>query len=284
MCIYQTALAIACLVPGLIFGLILKGIGYLDTNAQDTHQRVVIDVISKPVNQSFNDVLQKTGDAFTAILDGQPVDDLDILGDMMPQRGDMDQAWKNRILNIQMIGTKDAPIENEFQLGVQLRQLDPLQPIDALVIHGNGKLQIHGNDLIPQLNPMKVVLVGARLGNAGLGGGHRLGGEDDPAHLQQPQRPLREVLRLSQKWQILQANSARDALQADLVVRDCLSGKRWHALYEVAAPAKKAKKGALFGGHGHLGGPDGKPKKPGGHGPKRNIHGVHDRGNNGWWS
>lgn len=261
----RTAFAIVLLIPGLLIGLVFKGLGYLfSSQARDMHHKVMVEVLSSTLNQSMNNVIQKTGQALNQALNGQPVDaSLNLLDDMIPQPSDFDALWKNRILNIQTIGSSSGPIKNEFELNSKLNQLTT-KAVDVLIIQGDGKLQINGGCGIPALTPAKIILLGARLGQ-GIGG-QKLGDENNS----QPYKTLINTLKQSGNWEFQDSPSAKEALKAD-PVRNCLTRTRWQTVYTVKTldQAKKVVAQALSKGK------PGDPKPPG-FGPKGNIYGLSD--------
>jgi len=269
MNLFYTAFAIALFIPGLILGTLFKALDYAFNDAEEaSYRHVWMDVVSRPLNQGFNEALQAASDAFGNILSGRAPAEMDMVDMMMPKDDDLDWAWKSRILQIKTIGSPKAPIEKQMDLDREVSQLDR-SPTDILVIFGNNRLQIAHDPGIYDRNPMKVVLVGAKMGGEGIASvAHRLDGADIPQ--------LASVLRQSGKWQRRTATSMKQAMQANNPMRECLPFKQWHMVYEVNATQKAsialARPVMKHFGPGPSGG-DGKGKKAG---FGANVHTIHD--------
>ena len=121
------------------------------------------------------------------------------------------------------IGTPAHPITTISQLSVALddeRRSDPKnRPTDALIIHGDGNLEITADPGILDFNPMKLILVGARI-------------------VPQPvlRHPLSDVMARTGKWRNEQAPSVIEALASAAPRREWLSCKRYHTIFQLARP------------------------------------------------
>lgn len=140
-------------------------------------------------------------------------------------------------IEIQNIGSQEAPIATEKELAEALREFNEKnskdQPVNALVIHGDGNFEINRNLLVLEINPMKLVLDRARLVH------NEHGNETIPL--------LDNTMRDSGKWlangsresdstfTIVQTvSSVEEALSVAAPSRGWMSGKRFHMVFEIA--------------------------------------------------
>lgn len=141
---------------------------------------------------------------------------------------------------VRHIGSKENPITNDDELRTQLKaEWDkPLhQPTDAIVIHGNGKLEINAEPGILQFNPMKLILAGAKI-----------------VHKPSPVDRLDDRMGRTGKWkstEVFRQVTAHDvskasigadtmasvqaALDDPLSARGWFTCKKWHVVYQVSA-------------------------------------------------
>lgn len=228
MNLFYTALAIALFIPGFILGTLFKALGCVLNNAEATDLRVWTDVVSKPFNEGFNRTLQAATDAFNNMLQGKVSEPINMMSTMIPTDDDLSWAWRSRILQIKTVGSRNNPITTQMTLNRAVSQLT-LTPTDILVIFGDGKLQIEYDPGIYVLNPMKVILIGVKLGQEGISAAQHLDNK--------PKMPrLASVLMESGKWQRKTASSMKEALEDRLPNRKYQPCKRCHFIYEVAEP------------------------------------------------
>lgn len=139
------------------------------------------------------------------------------------------------------IGSASNPIKTRDELRQALkveRNLDlKNRPINALIIHGDGKLTINEDLGILHFNPMKLVLEGAKI-----------------VHEPSRMRRLDDAMYSTGKWQVSavsvvtpsnvddaatnahHVNSIDDALQASAPRRSWTSCKRYHMIFNLARP------------------------------------------------
>lgn len=124
----KTLLALVCLIPGLVLSII-KLISYLFTEIREKHQ-IILDHFS-------------------------PL-----------EKGTAEKPFKHDFRTNSEIGTKDEPITSIEQLAKELTKLKFLPSgnlVDALIIHGDGKLKIITDPGIMAINPLKLILEGVEL-------------------------------------------------------------------------------------------------------------------------
>jgi hypothetical protein len=185
----KTLLAIVCLIPGLVLS-IFKLISYLFTEIREKHQ-IILDHFS-PLKE-----------------------------------GAAEKLVKHDFRTNREIGTKDEPITSTEQLAKELahsRHLPSGDLVDALIIHGDGKLKIVTDPGILAINPLKLILEGAEL-----------------LHPVSDERRLDDLMAESEEWEISRWRTVTKE------THDCPNDgvKRVSTVQEALAAVAPRKRGAV---------------------------------------
>lgn len=257
MNMFKTALAILLLVPGFIIGfygkLILTGVSSL----QETHDVVVKDLVNSYTQESAQQAGKMVAEAFMRALGGT---DADVEESNVHKQEEVSVGfvWQKKILNLRTIGAPHDPVNSQMQLQMKLSEEwakkekeTPGQPTDILMIFGKKDLNIGQDPGFLQFNPMKVILVGPKIGDKVYGA--RLGDRNDKGEYVAPEalKSFKTTLEESGKWQVKDVKGTGDAIQDAPETRSWLPWKPWHVVYNVPGsdvavkakpPAKKEKK------------------------------------------
>ncbi len=255
MNMFKTALMILLFIPGFIIGFYGKLLlTCFSSQLTESHEFIVKDLISSYTQERAQQAGKMVAEAFLRALGGTDADVEELNAHAPKQEGTtVDFLWQKKILNLRTIGTPNDPVTSQMQLQNKLseewaktKKENPGQPTDILMIFGKKDLIIGQDPGFLQFNPMKVILVGPKIGEKVYG--HRLGEKDfAPDAL----LPFKKTLEESGKWQVKDVKGTGDAIQDAPDTRSWFPCKPWHVVYNVPssdvaakakAPAKKEKK------------------------------------------
>jgi hypothetical protein len=142
---------------------------------------------------------------------------------------------------VRQIGSKESPITNIDQLkeGLRAEWAKPLhQPTDAIVIHGNGSLEINAEPGILEFNPIKLILVGAKIVHKPCAVDRlddRMGrtGKWKGAETFRQITSAQDVNKASIGVNVF--GSVQEALDDPLTSRGWFTCKKWHVVYQAKA-------------------------------------------------
>lgn len=251
----KTALMILLFIPGFIIGFYGKLLlTCFSSQLTESHEIIVKDLSNSYIQETMEHAGKMMAHAFMKALGGtdDEIEGLDV-GAPKQEGMTLDFLWQKKILNLRTIGTPNDPVTSQMQLQTKLseewaktKKETPGQPTDILMIFGKKDLVIGQDPGFLQFNPMKVILVGPKIGEKVYG--YRLGEKDfEPDAL----LPFKKTLEESGKWQVKDVKGTGDAIQDAPDTRSWFPCKPWHVVYNVPgsdvavkakAPAKKEKK------------------------------------------
>jgi hypothetical protein len=256
----KTAVAILFLIPGFIIGFYGKLLlTCFSSQLTESHDIIIKDLANSYVQESVEQAGKMLAQAFFKALGGTDaeMEELD-LGAPKQEGTGLDFLWQKKILNLRTIGAPNDPVLSQMQLQTKLSEAwtkkekdTPGQPTDILMIFAKKDLIIGQDPGFVQFNPMKVILVGAKIGEKVFG--NRLGDKNDKGQYVSaaPLKSFKTTLEESGKWQVKDVQGTGAAIQDTPDTRSWFPCKPWHLVYNVPGsdvtikakpPAKKDKK------------------------------------------